>query len=37
MSDFADITYSESESQPLPEVAPAGDYQAKIIAAEKAQ
>ena len=37
MSDFADITYSESESQPLPEVAPAGDYQAKIIHAEKSQ
>ena len=31
MSDFADITYSESESQPKPEVAPSGEYQAKII------
>ena len=29
MSDFADITYSESESQPKPEVAPSGKYQAK--------
>ena len=35
MSDFADITYSESESQPKPEVAPSGEYQAKIITAEK--
>jgi hypothetical protein len=37
MSDFADITYSESESQPKPEVAPSGEYQAKIITAEKYQ
>ena len=37
MSDFADITYSESKSQPKPEVAPSGEYQAKIITAEKYQ
>ena len=37
MSDFADITYSELESQPKPEVAPSGVYQAKILTAEKYQ